>query len=151
MNSKRTMVQLPALSALLSILAMPGAFAFAQEDPLITAAANQLNSLIPAPVAQQTISVGTYDDSNNEFTFNLEEGYPNNVPNYKKSEYGGFLKPQHIAEINSYNVKYEFKIKHKPPNFKLRLRTSGANGEPVELLATINAAGTLASVTWNPH
>src|SRR5947207_15272640 len=92
MTRKRTSVQLPALMAFLSIFGMPGVFAFAQEDPLITAAANQLNNLIPAPVAQQTISVGTYDGSSNKFTFSLEEGYPGNVPDYKKSENGGPFK-----------------------------------------------------------
>ena len=151
MTRKRISTRFPVIMAFLSIFGMPGLFAFAQEDPLITAAANQLNSLVPGPVAQQTIPVGTYDGSNNKFTFSLEEGYPNNVPDYKKSEYGGPYKPQHIAEINSYNVKYEFQIQHKPPNFKLTLRTPDANGQPAELLATVNAAGTLASVTWNPH
>src|ERR1700730_3209667 len=115
---------------------MPSVLSFAQDDPLITAAANQLNSLIPEPVAQQTIPVGTYDGSNNQFNFSLEEGYPNNVPDFKKSENGGPYKPEHIAEINSYNVKYEFQIQRKPPNFKLTLHTLDANGQPADLPAT---------------
>jgi len=98
-SRKRISPQLTVLVAFFSIFGMPSVLSFAQDDPLITAAANQLNSLIPEPVAQQTIPVGTYDGSNNQFNFSLEEGYPNNVPDFKKSENGGPYKPEHIAEI----------------------------------------------------
>ena len=131
---------------------LPGTQALAQTapaDPNITAAALRINSITPQAVPQQTIRVGTYDAATDDFTWALEEGYPSHVPPYKWAENGGPYQPDHLAEINSFNVTYEFEIRNRPAGFRLTLRTPDANGNIVEKEATLS--GSFARVSFNPY
>ena len=131
---------------------LPGTQSLAQPapaDPNITAAALRINSFTPQPVPQQTIRIGTYDDATDTFTWQLEEGYPANVKPNKWAENGGPYQPDHFAEINSFNVTYEFEIKNRSAGFRLTLRTRDANGNMVEKEATLS--GSFARVSFNPY
>src|SRR5687768_8567075 len=131
---------------------LPGTQALAQPapaDPNITAAALRINSFTPQAVPQQTIRIGTYDAATEEFTWLIEEGYPSHVPAHKRAENGGPYQPDHLAEINSFNVTYEFEIKNRPAGFRLALRTPDANGNMVEKEATLS--GSFARVSFNPY
>ncbi len=122
---------------------------YAQGDPLINAAADQINTLTSQAVPEQTIRVGIYDGLTKKFTWELDEGYADSVHDYQKEENGGPYKPDHIAKINSFNVKYEFEVRHRPPNFKLTLRTRDAAGQIVDIDATMS--GSIASVSFHPY
>jgi hypothetical protein len=131
---------------------LPGTQALAQPapaDPNITAAALRINSFTPQAVPQQTIRIGTYDAATEDFTWLIEEGYPSHVPAVKWAENGGPYQPDHFAEINSFNVTYEFEIKNRPAGFRLTLRTPDANGNMVEKAATLS--GSFARVSFNPY
>lgn len=110
-------------------------------------AVQQMNSIAPQAVAQQTIEIGVYDGNTNRFTFLLE---PTSFGGYKSVEEGGDVPPKYIPLINSYNVKYEFRIANKPAGFGITVEVPDADGRMVEKEATINQAGTRASVTFNP-
>ncbi|HUF31455.1 MAG TPA: hypothetical protein VMM77_12460 [Gemmatimonadaceae bacterium] len=114
-------------------------------------AAQQMNSIMPQAVPQQTIEIGTFNGSTNTFHFLLEPSYPPQIPDYKKEEYGGDVPPQYVAEINSYNVKYEFAIVDRPAGFGITIALPEPDGSVVKEDATITNMGTRASVTFNPR
>ncbi|HEY8134354.1 MAG TPA: hypothetical protein VII12_20920, partial [Thermoanaerobaculia bacterium] len=119
--------------------------------PLILSAADQLNSITPPQQPQQSINVGGFNGATNEFNFALPDEYPANLPAYKRADQGGPVQPDHFADISSYNLKYVFGISNKPPNFSLTLSIPEPNGQTTEKEAVVNAAGTQATVTFNPH
>ncbi len=138
------------LFALAGCLTLSPSQILAQGDPIINAAADRLNTIAPQAVAQQTIRIGTFDGSTNKFSWNLPEEYPPNLPPSKREDQGGYVKPDHVAYINSFNMKYEFEIRNRPPNFQLTLTVPDASGHMVDKVATLNPAGNLASVVFNP-
>lgn len=110
-------------------------------------AVQQMNSITPQAIAQQTIEIGAYDGSTNKFTFLLE---PTAFGGYKSVEEGGDVPSRYVPMINSYNVKYEFRIANKPAGFGITVEVPDADGRMVEKEATISSSGTRASVTFNP-
>jgi hypothetical protein len=119
--------------------------------PLIHNAAQQLNSITPPAVPQQTIVIGHFNGATNTFTFALEPSYPPGTPDYKKAEYGGPFQPMRVAEINSYNVTYEFGITNKPAAFGITVAVRQPNGTMLDTPAIINTSGTKATVSFNPR
>ncbi len=113
-------------------------------------AAQQMNAIAPQAIAQQTIEIGTYNGGTNTFHFALGPSYPPNVPAYKRVENGGNVPPRYVPMINSYNVKYEFKIIDKPAGFGITVEVPEADGRMVKKEAVITTGGTRASVTFNP-
>jgi len=121
-------------------------------DPNIVAAANELNSIMPQGVREQTISVGVFDGATNTFSFQLDEEYPPGLPDFKKSVNGGPVKPHPVAVINSFNVKYQFKVINHPlamPIFTLELPNE--QGQMVEQTATADTSGQMASIVFHPY
>jgi hypothetical protein len=147
-NTIGSLVAALSLAACVMVLAGPE---LALGDPIINAAADRLNTITPQAVPQQTIRIGTYDGSTKKFTWNLPEECPQNLPAFKCEEQGGPAKYDHVATINSFNVKYEFEIRNRPANFQLTLTVPDASGQMVSKAATLNPAGTLASVAFNTH
>jgi len=139
-----------ALAALAWCLARAPGTVSAQGNPIISAATDRLNTIAPQAVPQQTIRVGTFNGANNTFNWLLPEYCPAPNPN-KCEDRGGDIPLQHFSTINSFNVKYEFSIVNRPSNFQLTLRVPDGAGNVVDKVATLNPAGTLASVTFNVH
>src|SRR5688572_24074925 len=134
-------------------LLIPVSPMFAQNSPgkvHIYNAAQQMNAITPQAVAQQTIEIGVYNGSTNTFQFLIEPSYPPNIPAYRWVENGGNVPPRYAPLINSYNVKYEFRIIDKPPGFGITVELPEADGSMVKKEATITGGGTRASVTFNP-
>jgi len=117
---------------------------------LIENAAARMNSVTPPPMPEQIIQVGNFDGSTGQFTLTLPEYYPPYVPAYKRADNGGPVKPQRLADIASYNVSYVFNIRNKPSDFGITLSLQDAHGNTVEMPATIDAAGTKATVRFHP-
>jgi hypothetical protein len=59
----------------------------------------------------------------------------------------------HVAEINSFNMKYVFKVRYTPANFRLTLQTPDSKGQMVSHVASLtkDLPGHLATVAFNPQ
>jgi hypothetical protein len=142
--------QLPAVSTILAIAASIGLVAVNPVEATnnaINLAADQINSVLPPPMPQQMIVIGNYNGANQSFTWLLPETYPPGTPEYKKAENGGPVQPQHVTNINSFNVQYRLNVMNRPPGFQVKLTMSDANGQPVEKVATLDSSG--ATVSFN--
>ncbi|MBU6433151.1 MAG: hypothetical protein KJS98_07530, partial [Nitrospirae bacterium] len=135
---------LRVLATVISLASLPS-LAFAASSA-INLAAERLNTILPPPMLQQTIVIGTYDAATQTFTWILPEGYLPGTPEYKKAENGGPVHPQHFAFINSYNIRYRFNVINAPPSFRLTLRVADARGRPVDVVAVLDNTG--ASVSF---
>jgi hypothetical protein len=113
----------------------------------INLAADQINSVLPPAMPQQTIVIGTYNGANQSFGWLLPESYPPGTPEHKKAENGGPVPPQHATNINSFNVQYRFNVLNRPPGFQLKMTVTDATGRVVEQPATLDSSG--ASVSFN--
>jgi hypothetical protein len=111
----------------------------------INLAADQINSVLPPPMPQQTIVIGNYNGANQTFAWLLPETYPPGTPEFKKAENGGPVQPQHATNINSFNVQYRFNIQNRPPGFQLKLTMANATGQVVEIPATLDSSGAFVS------
>jgi len=113
----------------------------------INLAADRINTVLPPPMPQQTIVIGTYNGATTSFSWLLPESYPPGTPEYKKADRGGPVQPRHITDIKSFNVQYRFNVVNRPQGFKLTLSVTGANGQVVEKFATLDDTG--ATVSFN--
>lgn len=139
------------LSTLLLVIRPLGA----QIDPNIKKAVDQINEITPHAMPQQTIRVGTFDGSTNHFEWALTETYTEEItlPPVSDPKPGEANSPKndqrprrvtaHVAEINSFNVKYEFEILNPPANFRLTLYLSDQNGRTVRKVAKLNTSAPL--------
>ena len=120
-------------------------------DPNINSAADHLNQFAPQAVPQQTIKIGTFDGSNKNFYWDLPvvqiQGWKGPADDGESDPAGG----PHQALINSYNVKYEIGLSHKPDNLQVKLFAYDSSAKLVEQQATVNVAGDKATITFNPH
>lgn len=117
---------------------------------LIENAAARMNSVTPPPMPEQIIKVGSFDGTTGHFTVTLPEYYPPYVPASKRADNGGPVKPERLADIASYNVSYVFDLTNKPSDFAITLSVQDAHGNTVAMPATIDPAGTKATVRFHP-
>jgi hypothetical protein len=134
-------------------LVLGGAIPLAAQDfpgkPLIQSAVQQINSVAPPAMPQQTIRIGAYNGATKQFAFTLPDYYPPELPPAKRQDEGGPVAPQHVPDINSVNVTYEILVANPPADLRITLVTPAPNGQKTTLTATVS--GGKATIPFSPR